>query len=658
MAALVFSVAAFAQSTGYPQFGAQVFIEPGQSREEIRGFFRTLKDNNMDFARIRLFGSHIFKDNGKTDFTLYDYAFDAAQENGIRLFVTLFPKTDELNDVGGFKFPHSRRHLKEVDKYIKAVVEHFCEHPALYTWVLQNEPGGVNSLQDNDLSRSVRRKWEKAHGKYSRPESCLEADFSEEQFLRYYGAWYLGHIAGMIDRYDRSGHFKHVNPHALMDNLQEYDFRRMEDILTSLGVSMHMSWHFGLFAQDDLTDGVALMCDIIRQRAGRNPFWVTELQGGNVTASGYVPICPTGWQVSQWLWTCVGSGCEGVIFWTLNPRMAVMEAGEWALVDYQGEASERLEAAAETAGVIKDHEELFSGAVPVFSPYSILYNDESMIIQKRNASPSGKEYPGRSKSAVIRSVIGAYEGLQSNGVNPYVSNMDDFDWDPARHPVSIIPNSVCISSSLTDRIKNYVRNGGTVIMTGLSGFYDEKMKCTFIGDQPLSEVAGAELAEFKVHQNYFDINVLDVCLRTHLWKGILKPRNASTLCKMEGEAIACVNEYGMGRFIWLPTPVELAASPESLGRFYLECTPETALDYTGRLDYCDSHLSSRILETEEALIYIVTNTADTAKDVRIPQGTTGGVKTIFGQNHIENGNLTVKAHGTAVVMVMKRSQEP
>lgn len=652
MVVLTFSAVTFAQSTDYPQFGAQVFIEPGQSREEIQGYFKTLRENNMDFARIRLFGSHIFKDSGKTDFSIYDYAFDAAQENGIRLFVTLFPPTDELNDVGGFKFPYSRKHLKEVDRYIKAAVQHFSRHPALYAWVLQNEPGGVSSLPDNDLSEMVHREWEKEHGKYRRPEGFLEADFSDEQFLRYYGVWYLGHIASVIDRYDSPGHFKHVNPHALMDNLQEYDFRGMEEILTSLGVSMHMSWHFGHFAQDDFPDGVALMCDIIRQRAGRNPFWVTELQGGNVTASGNTPICPQGWQVSQWLWTSVGSGCEGVIFWTLNPRMAVMEAGEWALVDYQGEASDRLEAASETAGVIKDHRDLFSGAVPHFSPFSILYNDESMIIQKRNASPSGKEYPGRSKSAVIRSVAGAYEGLQSNGVNPYVSNMADFDWDPARHPVSIIPNSVCIPSSLNAKIRDYVHKGGTVIMTGLSGFYDETMKCSFIGSHPLSEVAGANLGEFKVHQNYFDINIMDIGLRTHLWKGILKPRDARVLCEMDGEPLACENEYGKGRFIWVPTPLELAASPESLGQFYLACAPGAALDCRRHLDYCDRHLSCRMLETEDAMIYIITNTSDAAKQVIIRQEAAGS-RTIYGKNNLNDGNLTVEGHGTAVVAVMK-----
>ena len=129
------------QQTEYPLIGAQVFIEPGQSAEEIDIFFRTLKENGMQVARIRMFGSHMLRDGSEPDFTLYDAAFDAAHRHGIRLFATLFPVTDELNDVGGFKFPRSKAHLKEIRNYIHTVVSHFADKPALYTWVLQNEPG-------------------------------------------------------------------------------------------------------------------------------------------------------------------------------------------------------------------------------------------------------------------------------------------------------------------------------------------------------------------------------------------------------------------------------------------------------------------------------------------------------------------------------------
>lgn len=44
-----------AQQCDVPQIGAQVFVEPGQTPEDIDGFFRLLRDNGMKVARIRMF---------------------------------------------------------------------------------------------------------------------------------------------------------------------------------------------------------------------------------------------------------------------------------------------------------------------------------------------------------------------------------------------------------------------------------------------------------------------------------------------------------------------------------------------------------------------------------------------------------------------------
>ena len=50
-----------AQQCDVPQIGAQVFVEPGQTPEDIDGFFRLLRDNGMKVARIRMFGAHMYR---------------------------------------------------------------------------------------------------------------------------------------------------------------------------------------------------------------------------------------------------------------------------------------------------------------------------------------------------------------------------------------------------------------------------------------------------------------------------------------------------------------------------------------------------------------------------------------------------------------------
>ena len=81
--------------------------------------------------------------SGTYDFTLFDRAFKLADKYHIKVYATLFPDT-EFTDVGGFKFPHSREHQKEVEDYIKNVVSHFSQYKNLAAWVLINEPGTPN----------------------------------------------------------------------------------------------------------------------------------------------------------------------------------------------------------------------------------------------------------------------------------------------------------------------------------------------------------------------------------------------------------------------------------------------------------------------------------------------------------------------------------
>ena len=95
----------YPQRTEYPQIGAQVFIEPGQTDKQIDGFFRILAQHGFETARIRMFGAHMLRPDGSWDFTLYDKAFDAAGKHCVKLFATLFPPTDELGDVDGIIVP-------------------------------------------------------------------------------------------------------------------------------------------------------------------------------------------------------------------------------------------------------------------------------------------------------------------------------------------------------------------------------------------------------------------------------------------------------------------------------------------------------------------------------------------------------------------------
>ncbi len=158
--ALILTVAALttlcatAADESLPMIGAQVFIEPGQTAKDVDDWFRILEENEMTVCRIRMFETHMRKPDGTWDFSLYDEAFRAAERHHVKAFATLFP-ADET--VGGFKYPKSEAHLLEIAEYVKQLVTHFKAFPALYGWVLQNEPGTAAPIRTT-TSRAVSAK--------------------------------------------------------------------------------------------------------------------------------------------------------------------------------------------------------------------------------------------------------------------------------------------------------------------------------------------------------------------------------------------------------------------------------------------------------------------------------------------------------------------
>ena len=311
-----------------PVVGAQVIVEQGQSRSEIEQMFKILNESNMRICRIRMFESFMKDEAGNWDFTLFDYAFQAAEKYDIRIFATLFPDTN-FEDIGGFKFPKSIEHLKSISEYIKQVVTHFYKYKSLYAWVLINEPGNGSAPLNEPFTAAKFNEWSTNFIRLNNSTTDIRPTMPllEERFLLDYNVWYLNWIAQEIKVIDPGRHL-HVNNHAIFNNYSEYDFPKWRLFLNSLGGSAHASWHFELFQRKDYHYAMSATCEIIRSGAGNLPWIMTELQGGNNLWSGYSPMCPTKEEIEQWMWTVIGTGGKGMIFWSLNYRSSGIEAGE------------------------------------------------------------------------------------------------------------------------------------------------------------------------------------------------------------------------------------------------------------------------------------------------------------------------------------------
>lgn len=543
----------------FPALGSQVIIEPGQNAEDIDRWFSTLKRYGMNFARIRLFESHMHRTAEAWDFSLYDSAFRAAERHGIHVFATIFPKCEE-NNLGGLKFPESESHLAAIAECVKSMVTHFRTFSALYGWVLINEPGAGGKLPENAFARQKFSEWLSQQGHQTQGRNHhTTSQFDLQRFLQDYITWYLNWLAMEVRKYDPE-HDVHVNSHMIFELAAEYDFPAWRAFLTSLGASMHPSWHFAYFSRPQYALAVAANCDLVRSGAGAMPFWITELQGGNNTYSAYRAFCPTADEISQWLWLGIATGARGIILWSLNPRRRGIEAGEWALLNFQHEASDRLQASARVSGCLQQHRQLFVNARPLPTGIHLLYGRESLWIEKEvQFTPPGEEnnYEGRLPGGVMKSLLAFYQLLAETGINIELQEIGEFDFtrDDYRGETIILAHQIAIPSAFWSLLQDFVGRGGTLIVEGLTAFYDQDMVCLMGPQFPLKQLLGGVLQEVKSTPGDFSVPGPGgkPNFPVHLWKSTIANTSGEVIAQDQSGVFATRNKYGRGQTVWFPS---------------------------------------------------------------------------------------------------------
>ena len=82
----------------------------------------------------------------------------------------------------------------------------------------------------------------------------------------------------------------------------------------------------------------------------------------------------------------------------------------------------------------------------------------------------------------MKSAFAMYETLLENGINSQFQCFDEFNWDKASYKgeTIILSGQVSLPSRYWEPLRNFVRNGGKLIMEGLSAFYDVKYVLPYI----------------------------------------------------------------------------------------------------------------------------------------------------------------------------------
>ncbi len=512
----------------------------------------------MTIARIRLFESYMHLPDGSWTFALYDEAYKAGEKYGIKIYGNPFPATP-FTDVGGLKYPRDEQHLKSIAECIRNMVSHFKEFKSSYGWVPINEPG-IDKLPPETFSQKKFSEWKTLQPVPQYNSKGYEHfDFDEERFLLDYNTWFLQWLADEIHKYD-PGSPIHINGKGIFVHLPLYKFPEWRKFLTSLGGSAHPSWHYGYFTRNQYTLAMSANSEILRSGAGNIPWLMTEVQGGINTYSGKTPLQPTKEEIAQWLWTILATEGKGAMFWCLNPRSSGIEAGEWALLNFQDNPSDRMKAATSVIEVVNRNADFFANARVAESGINILYIHEAMWVEKK-LQPTDANYEARNMGGVLKSALGYFEAFSEMGVQANLKEIDEFDFSKLDYTGStiILAHQIAVPSRYWQKLRDFVSKGGILIVDGLTAYYDENAVCIMQTEFPLEKLFGGNISEFKMIDDLFAIQLKqpNIALPAHLWKGSIVPTSAKPVATLDNEVTVAKNKFGNGEVFWIPSLVGL-----------------------------------------------------------------------------------------------------
>ena len=526
---------------------------------------------------------------GEFEFAWFDQVMDQMQQANIKVVLDVavrpapswlhqrFPAID-ITDFNGNVRPANHRYMEDVGdpdyqryalRFAKALVEHYARHPALLAFGMDNEPGdGPISYSATVRQRFIQ--WLK--DKYQTPERLSEVWAGQRWSRRItdFNQVILPRSGGMDGAPERVLDFRQfisdevrlfqtrviAQTHAIAPNahitgnmwyyspLKQFDYA---PIAYSGAVSRGGA---GCYPGNSLIENGGLrhaMFGVMRiQYESSTPFWCTEFTTmtaapGSIRKTAFASLLFGNQMVLGWTWASMHSGEEqylqGLLDWDGQPNRKYDEyrqiATEFARIEAHG------------------------------FPYQV--QADVAIALSFPSQIASVSFP-QSHEAQAQS---AFDVMFERNVDVRLVDVEHSDLN---YKLLIVPGMVVMSESSAARIRQFVANGGTLIMSAGSALVDESGK-VFSSGLPgrLADVFGVRVASYEdtrvmnevgtagLQGEAIELALGDVRISSESPRfDVIQPQGAQVLGALTGfrESFPLVTQhaFGKGQAIYLGIP--------------------------------------------------------------------------------------------------------
>ena len=341
----------------------------------------------------------------------------------------------------------------------------------------------------------------------------------------------------------------------------------------------------------------------------------------------------------------VAMGSDAVCYFQWRQSKAGAEKYHSAMLPHAGEDSRTFRDVCELGSDLNALADSgLLGTKLAKSRVAVVYDYESQWASEHTATPTQKVHH-------VDEPLQWFRALADNGVTadvvPVRSNWDEYE-------VAVLPSVYILSEETTRRVRDYVANGGKLIVTYYTGLSDEKDHI-WMGGYPgsIRDVVGVRIEEFAPLGDDFpgapDHLDLDNGTTAHDFADVIASigRNATVLASfkddpwtgMDGRPAIVGNAYGDGRSVYVGARLGRDGIAKSLPAVFASLDVEVSDDADPRLLRVE-----RVDETTGARFVFLFNRTHEPVEVT-EQGE------VIVKSHAEDndGKLVIQPNGVAVV---------
>ena len=571
-------------------------------KEMWRDDLRRIRESGISVIRIAEFAWTIFEPvEGTFSFDFFDEFLAVAEEEGIKVIfgtpsatppawlTEKYPEVLNARKDGVLLRHGGRRHYnynspvyrKLTARIVEQLVRHYGQHPCLVGWQIDNElnceTSEFYSEADHAAFRSFLKEkygtlnalnaawgtvfwsetytdWEQLH--CPRPvinngdNPHLMLDY--RRFVSASCLSFAGMQADIIRKYKKPGDF--ITTNGLFGDMDNHKLQQ-----DSLDIYTYDSYPNFAFEIDrdpkhskDLNDRKWTR-NLTETRSVCPHFGIMEQQsgGGGWTSRMEMPA-PRPGQLTLWAMQSVAQGADFISFFRWRTCAFGTEMYWHGILDYDGRDNRKLAEVKDFISKMKTLDPVCgaenAAGFALLKDYDNIFDSETDIWHRRIASASEKE-------------IFAASELNHTPYNIVYMKEETELAELAAYKVLVYPHPFIMSEKRAEVLKQYVANGGTLIVGCRSGLKDMNGKCVML-PQPglLQELTGTDVRDF----TYTSPNEDDIYavwdggkIMTPVFNDVLTPLPGTEVLAAygngyyKGEAALTRHAYGKGQVLHL-----------------------------------------------------------------------------------------------------------